>query len=150
VNTSEVPVDVGYATALLELPQMQRPWKSLLVHPKYPDARLGVLLPVEGTGKWLATLVGWRGDHPPDDVEGFMAFAKSLAVPDFHAAIKDAAPVNRIWRYRFAGNLRRHFESMDPAPDGLVVLGDAASSFNPIYAQGMSQVLPARRCSTNV
>ena len=139
VDTSEVPVDVGYATALLELPDATRPWKSLLVHPKYPDARLGVLLPVEGTGKWLATLVGWRGDHPPDDVEGFMAFAKSLAVPDFYAAIKDAAPVNRIWRYRFSGNLRRHFESMDPAPQGLVVVGDAASSFNPIYAQGMSQ-----------
>ncbi len=139
VDTSEVPVDVGYATALLELPQMQRPWKSLLVHPKYPDARLGVLLPVEGTGQWLATLVGWRGDLPPDDFEGFMAFAKSLAVPDFYAAIRDAAPVKRIWRYRFAGNLRRHFESMDPAPEGLVVVGDAASSFNPIYAQGMSQ-----------
>ncbi len=88
VATSEVAVDVGYATALLELPEDARPWKSLLVHPKYPDARLGVLLPIEGTGKWLATLVGWRGDHPPDDVEGFMAFAKSLAVPDFYAAIE--------------------------------------------------------------
>jgi 2-polyprenyl-6-methoxyphenol hydroxylase-like FAD-dependent oxidoreductase len=139
VDISEVPVDVGYATALLELTDAPRPWKSLLVHPKYPDARLGVLLPIEGTQKWLATLVGWRGDHPPDDIDGFMAFAKSLAVPDFYATIKDARPIERIWRYRFAGNLRRHFESMDPAPEGLVVVGDAASSFNPIYAQGMSQ-----------
>ncbi len=139
VETSEVEVDVGYATALIELPDVPRPWKSLLVHPKYPDTRLGVLLPIEGTGRWLATLVGWRGDHPPADVDGFMAFAKSLAVPDFHSAIKDAVEVERVWRYRFTGNLRRHFESMSPAPEGLVVIGDAASSFNPIYAQGMSQ-----------
>jgi 2-polyprenyl-6-methoxyphenol hydroxylase-like FAD-dependent oxidoreductase len=139
LEESAVPVDVGYATALLELPPVPRPWKTLLVHPKYPHTRLGVLLPVEGTNRWLATLVGWRGDHPSDDYEQFLAFARSLAVPDFFSAIQPGKLIGRVFRYRFTGNVRRHYESLSPAPEGLVVIGDAASSFNPIYAQGMSQ-----------
>src|SRR5918998_5612252 len=67
-----------------------------------------------------------------------MDFARSLRTPLLYEAIKDAEPISAISGYRDTENRRRHYEKLSRQPDNFVVTGDAASAFNPVYAQGMT------------
>ncbi len=136
-RVTELPVDVGYSTRTFTPSAGPFDWQALLVHPKHPDTRCAVLLPIEG-GRWQVTLVGWRGDHPPGDDAGFLEWTAGLATPEFRRAIDAAQSLEPVRRWRFPSNLRRHYERLPAMPDGLVVIGDACVSINPIYAQGMS------------
>ena len=86
----------------------------------------------------MVTLSGALRDYPPDDEAGFLAFARSLAQPDLYEAIQDAEPVTPIAVYKYSANRWRHFEHMGHLPEGFILLGDAACSFNPVYGQGMA------------
>jgi len=46
--------------------------------------------------------------------------------------------LSSIRGYRGTENRRWHFETIGNWPDGLVMIGDALCSFNPVYGQGMT------------
>ncbi len=139
VQETSVKIDIGYATRIYRCPaHLSGNWKALFIFGKPPDdKRGGVILPIEG-GYWIVTLQGSLRDYPPEDDAGFLEFARSLAQPDLYEAIKDAEPVTPIAMYKYSANRWRHYERMERLPEGFIIMGDAACSFNPVYGQGMS------------
>lgn len=136
---------LGYASRLFQMPAaawtppgFRGEWKALLLLGKPPDhTRGGVLLPVERS-RWHVTLVGVGEDFPPTDEAGFLDFARSLRSNTLYETIKDVRPLSKISGYRATDNRRRHYERLRPWPTGFIVLGDALSAFNPVYAQGIT------------
>ena len=102
-----------------------------------PNRRMGIALAVEGD-RWIVTLAGLLGDHPPLDDEGFLVFAAGLPTRVIHDLIQRIEPLTDAVRTRFPAHRRVSYERLKRLPDRFVAVGDAVASFNPVYGQGMS------------
>ncbi|WP_166025481.1 FAD-dependent monooxygenase [Streptomyces chilikensis] len=140
----EESVDTGmvYATRVFRAPEGTEsgfPLVSVLADARRPvPGRGAVLMPIED-GRWIVTLSGTRGGEPTADAEEFSAFARDgVRHPLIGDLIEGLEPLTAVQRSHSTVSRRLHYDRLGVWPEGLVVIGDATTAFNPVYGHGMS------------
>ena len=70
-------------------------------------------------------LVGVLGERPPTDLDGFVAYARTLETDDLHVLADGAEPVREPSSGAFPAYLRRRYDRLRRLPAGFVAIGDA-------------------------
>jgi 2-polyprenyl-6-methoxyphenol hydroxylase-like FAD-dependent oxidoreductase len=136
---TQVDSHIAYASRLYRIPPgLSQDWHALMLMARPPgNPRTGYLAPIEG-GRWIVTLMGAAGQHPPTDEAGFTSFLRQLSNPVIADTLAGAEPVSDIYAHRGTANRLVHYERMPRWPERFVVLGDAVCAFNPVYGQGIT------------
>ncbi|MGW5053033.1 FAD-dependent oxidoreductase [Actinokineospora sp. NPDC004072] len=135
-----VHLDLGYATALFHRTPGQRLDGLLGVHslrtPDWPDPGVSCVAAVS-PDRWLCTVSGYGARRPGRSAEAFRERCAAEPAPAFAELVRTCPMASPVAVHRFPHSVRRDFHRTGGQPAGLVTVGDAVASFNPIYGQGV-------------
>jgi 2-polyprenyl-6-methoxyphenol hydroxylase-like FAD-dependent oxidoreductase len=138
VEEDETKINLGYASRHYRL--RTDPFGSdHSINPvASPALPRGAIFTKTDNGLVELTTYGLLGDHPPTDPDGFNAFVKTLAAPEIYEAIIEAEPIDDPVLFRFPTTLWRRYDKLTSLPEGMVIIGDAVCTPNPVYAQAQT------------
>ena len=136
-EAEQIDAHLGYACRLYRANGPPPLETGVLIAGTPTTGRGAIALPVEN-GHWLVIEGGYGHHRPtrePEEFEAYLAGLRDPAVADVAARLE---PVSDIALYRQTSNRRHWFGRIRGWPEGLLVVGDAACAFNPVYGQGIT------------
>ena len=116
--------------------------RLILVLPEGKAQRGGLMACENNT--WTVTIAGRAGDltHTPADFADMLTLAQDFIPPHIRPALHAAQPLTEVQAYRYPGGMWRRYDRLAHHTVGLLVLGDALCSLDPINGQGMTMATP--------
>lgn len=139
-QTDKLSVFLGYSTRYYQIPSGAPPLQSMVVVGQ-PDKQIPTGLFERVDHDLVAVLLSAAGGshYPTTDADQFDSETAGLPHPAIAEAITHLTPFTKPKGFRVPSCVRHHYEHMQDWPSGLLVMGDALCTLDPIHGQGMTK-----------
>lgn len=140
----------AYSSQLMDVPdgRIEQRMTSIVDHASTATRLL--LLAYEHNSWILAVGRAIGQDNPPADFEELLAAAEQFIPTAIMTGLRAATPIGDIAIFRNTAAVWRRYDQMPHFPAGMMVIGDALCTLDPIWGQGMTmaavQALTLRDC----
>jgi 2-polyprenyl-6-methoxyphenol hydroxylase-like FAD-dependent oxidoreductase len=125
----------AYSSHLLRVQAGALTEKTMLIDPGKGSPRAG--LSAHGNDTWTLTVGRLAAEgEPPAELAGMLALVERSLPPAILAGLRTAQPLDDVAIFRNTAGFWRRYDQMQEFPAGLLVIGDALCSLDPVYGNG--------------